>query len=151
MLMDRFLRRVTFLVFLGLWSFIGSAANAQTCRADAPRYSLQDDVVRWSITIVSGRSCTRGVRFKDVQFGSLKLVSPPRFGRVQLEGSGSVYSSKADFHGQDEFSLIVAGAVQGTPGNSTIHVTVSVNSSSDTSAGATPSSAGTNPRSEGAQ
>ena len=121
--MDRFLRRVAFLVFLGLWSFVGSA-NAQTCRAHAPRYSLQDDVVRWSITIVSGRSCTRGVRFKDVQFGSLKLVSPPRFGRVQLAGPGFVYSSKADFHGQDEFSLIVVGAVQGTPGKSTIHVTV---------------------------
>src|SRR5262245_42279432 len=121
--MDRFLRRVAFLVFLGLWSFVGSA-NAQMCRSDSPRYSLRDDVVRWSITIVSGRSCTRGVRFKDVHFDTLKLVSPPRFGRVQLAGSGFVYSSKADFDGQDKFSLIVVGAIQGAPGKSTIHVTV---------------------------
>ena len=128
-LIARFPRLIAFLIILGLWPLSGGAANAQTCHVDAPRYSLQDDIVTWSMTIVNGRSCIRGLRFSNVQFGSLKLVSPPQFGEVVLEGAGFVYSPNADFHGRDAFSLLVIGVINGKPGSSTIQVTVSDNSS----------------------
>jgi hypothetical protein len=124
---------------LGMWPLSGSAANAQTCHMSAPRYSLSEDIVSWSMTIENGRSCIRGVRFANVQFEGLKLVSPPQFGEVAVQGSGFKYSPKATFHGQDAFSLVVIGAVNRKPGSSTIQVTVSDNSSS-TSADTTPPS-----------
>src|SRR5271154_373850 len=130
-LIVRFPRLIAFLIILGLWQLSGSAANAQTCHVDAPQYRLQDDIVTWSMTIVNGRSCIRGLRFAKVQFGGLKLVSPPQFGEVVLEGAGFVYSPKADFHGRDAFSLLVIGVINGKPGSSTIQVTVSDNSSLD--------------------
>ena len=97
------------------------------------------------MTIVNGRSCIRGIRFANVQFGGLKLVSPPQFGEVDLQGSGFRYSPKANFHGRDAFSLVIIGAVNGQPGSSTIQVTVSDNSSPSTSAGTTPSADTTPP------
>jgi len=138
-LIARFPRLIAFLIILGLWPLGGSAANAQTCHVAAPRYSLQDDIVTWSMTIDNGRSCIRGLRFSNVQFGGLKLVSPPQFGEVVLEGAGFVYSPKADFHGRDAFSLLVTGAINGKPGSSTIQVTVSDNSSRSASPDTTSS------------
>jgi Bacterial Ig domain len=166
--MTRFSRRFAFRAILGLWVFGGSAATAQTCHVDGPRYSLQEDIVSWSMKIVSGRSCIRGIRFSNVQIGSLKLISPPRIGQVEVQGSGFVYSPKADFHGHDAFSLVVVGFVNGRPGrstiqvivsddssqvevgNDTIKVTVSENSSRETTADTTPPSVEYTAPSEGA-
>jgi hypothetical protein len=92
---------------------------------DAPRYNLLEDTVTWSMTIANGRSCIRGVRFSNIQFESLKLVSPPQSGEVVLRGSGFIYSPKADFNGRDQFSLLVVGLVRGQRGSSTIQVNVS--------------------------
>jgi hypothetical protein len=146
----RFSRRIAFLTILGLWPLSGSPANAQTCHMNAPRYSLSEDIVSWSMTIENGRSCIRGVRFANVQFEGLKLVSPPQFGEVALQGSGFIYSPKANFHGHDAFSLVVIGAVNRKPGSSTIQVTVSDNSSRSTSADTTPPSVAFTAPSEGA-
>jgi hypothetical protein len=76
--------------------------------------------------IAAGRSCVHGVRFRNVEFQSLELVSPPRSGQISLQGPGFTYAAKADFRGEDSFSLAVFGAIYKTPGSSTIHVTVSV-------------------------
>jgi hypothetical protein len=78
------------------------------------------------MTMVSGHGCVRGVRFSNVQFESLKLISPPKFGEVVLQGSGFIYSPKADFHGQDLFAVAVFGVVNGKRGSSTIQIAVSV-------------------------
>jgi hypothetical protein len=130
-----------FLTILGLWLLSSSGANAQMCRITAPRYSLQDDIVSWSIAIVNGRSCIRGVRFANVQLNGLKLISPPKFGEVVLPGSGFLYSPKADFRGRDAFSLLVIGAINGKPpGSSTIQVTVSDDTSASFSSDTTSSS-----------
>ena len=119
----RFPRRIAFLTILSLWPLSGTAANAQTCHVDGPRYGLLEDTVNWTMTIVNGRSCIRGVRFANTQIDGLKLVSPPQFGELALQGSGFIYSPKADFHG-DAFSLVVVGVVNGKRGSSTIEVTV---------------------------
>jgi hypothetical protein len=122
----RFICRNAFLTVFILWLVSGRVASAQSCLVDAPRYNLAEDTVSWSMTTASGHNCIRGVRFSNVQFESLKLTSPPQFGEVVLHGSGFIYSPKADFHGQDSFSMTVLGAVNGKRGSSTIQVAVSV-------------------------
>jgi hypothetical protein len=122
----RFLCRNAFLIFFALWLLSGRAAFAQSCLVDAPRYNLREDTVSWSMAMISGHRCVRGVRFSNVQFEGLKLTSPPQFGQVALQGSGFIYSPKADFQGQDAFTLVVFGVVDRKRGSSTIQITVSV-------------------------
>jgi hypothetical protein len=149
MLVTDFSRQITLLIILGFWPLTASAANAQQlCHVDAPRYRLQDDTVSWSMTIVTGHSCIHGTRLGNIQFASLKLTSPPRFGEVALQGSGFMYSPNIGFHGQDEFSLTVVGAFRGTRGSSTIEVNVSV--APNISADSTPPSVSFIAPSEGA-
>jgi len=69
----RFPRRIAFLTILSLWPLSGTTANAQTCHVDGPRYGLLEDTIDWTMTIVNGRSCIRGVRFANIQIDSLKL------------------------------------------------------------------------------
>lgn len=127
-------RQIALLIILGFWPLSADAANArQLCHVDTPRYRLQDDTVSWSMTIPDGRSCIHGTRFGNIQFGSLKLTSPPHFGQVVLQVpafSAFKYSPSVGFQGQDAFSLTVVGAVRGTRGSSTIEVNVSVASDS---------------------
>jgi hypothetical protein len=145
----QFLRQIGPLTVLGIW-LIGDVAEAQMCHVRAPRYDLQEDIVSWSMTIGTGRSCARGVRFANVLFVDLKLASPPRFGEATLHGSGFVYSPSADFHGRDAFTLVVVGVVNALPGSSTIQVTVSDGSSSETPADTAPPSIAFASPSEGA-
>jgi hypothetical protein len=56
----------------------------------------------------------------------MALVSPPRSGRVVLQGSAFTYVPRNDFQGEDSFDLEVAGQIQKVQGASTIHIVVSV-------------------------
>jgi hypothetical protein len=126
MSVTRFLCLNAFLIVFVLWLLSGRVAFAQSCLIDAPQYNLREDTVSWSMTMVSGHRCVRGVRSSNIQFESLKLTSPPQFGQVALQGSGFIYSPKADFQGQDSFAIVVFGAVDSRRGSSTIQITVSV-------------------------
>jgi hypothetical protein len=119
-------RRYAFQIILVFCLLGGRVASAQSCVIDRPRYNLIEDTVGWSMKIAGGRSCARGVRFANVIIESLKLVSPPQSGQIALQGLGFTYTAKADFRGQDSFSLTVFGTANKTRGSSTIHVTVSV-------------------------
>jgi hypothetical protein len=101
-------------------------AKAETCLISGPRYSLIADTVHWSVKIESGHNCVGGIRFGNVEFDSMKLVSPPQSGQVALQGPGFTYTAKTDFGGQDSFTIEVLGAIGKRRGSSTIHVTVSV-------------------------
>ena len=120
------LRLIASVIILALWLLGGREASAQSCVVSGPRYMLIAETVRWSIEIKSGHRCLRGVRFRDVEFERLTLVSPPQSGQVALQGPGFTYVAKADFDGQDSFTLAVFGAVSKKRGSSTILVTVSV-------------------------
>lgn len=109
----------------------GQTASAQNCVVDSPRYNLNEDTVSWSMAIASGRTCSRGVRFGNVTIEGLKLVSSPQSGQVVLHGPGFTYAAKADFRGEDSFSLAVTGEVNKTHGRSIIHVAISVTDPSD--------------------
>jgi hypothetical protein len=76
----------------------------------------------------NAQSCRYGIRYAKVQFERMALVSPPRSGRVVLQGSAFTYVSRKDFEGEDSFDLEVAGWIQKVQGASTIHIVVSVRS-----------------------
>jgi hypothetical protein len=128
--------QIAVVTMLGLWR-LGGVANAQTCHVDAPRYGLREDTVSWTMTIEKGRSCVRGVRFANVQFNNLKLASPPQFGETAVQGAGFVYSPGPNYHGQDAFTLVVTGAINGKPGSSTIQIKVTDSFSNGISADTT--------------
>jgi hypothetical protein len=100
--------------------------SAQGCLVNAPQYNLSNDTVTWSLSVVAGGSCIHGVRFGNVYLESLRLISPPQFGKLELQGFGFIYSTKPDFPGRDSFALAVLGGVYRNRGGSTIYVTAFV-------------------------
>ena len=63
----------------------------------------------------------RLINIKDV-----KLIDPPQSGKVEIKGPSFSYTAKADFQGQDEFTVRVSGTMVRIAGVSDIKVTVSV-------------------------
>jgi hypothetical protein len=122
----RIIRQNISLIILVMALLSARDAPAQGCLIDAPQYTLTNDTVAWSLSVVAGASCIHGVRFGNVHFESLKLISQPRFGKVELQGFGFIYTPKSDFQGRDSFALAVLGAVYGNRGSSTICVTAFV-------------------------
>lgn len=123
------IRIIRFLIIFVLLQLSGKVVSAQGCLINAPQYSLSSDTVSWSLSVEAGHSCTRGVRFSDVYLESLTLLSPPQFGKVDVQGFGFIYSPKADFHGRDSFALALLGAVYRNRGSSTIYVSTFVSPS----------------------
>jgi hypothetical protein len=109
---------------------------ASECVISGPRYQLQSDNVEWRMQIHTGQSCVRGIRFNDVAFGTINLVSSPKFGQVTLLGSGFSYKTKSDFQGEDSFVIRVSGAVKKVSGTSTIHIVVTIVGKRQETAGA---------------
>ena len=97
------LQRVFFVILVAFLSLGISAAYATECVVSGPRYRLNSDVVNWSIKIGSGQSCIRGLRFNNVAFESLKLVSPPLSGQVTLQGTELYLLGQAGIRGRGFF------------------------------------------------
>src|SRR5262245_32294803 len=117
---------ISIVITLALWLVGEREALAQTCVISGPRYMLIAETVQWSMEIKSGHRCVRGIRFRDVEFDRLTLVSPPQSGHVTIQGPAFTYVAKSDFDGHDSFILSVLGAISKRPGSSTIQVTISV-------------------------
>ena len=101
-------------------------ASAQTCVTQAPRYALTSDTVDWSITLGSGQSCVRGLRWGNVVIERVALTTPPKSGNVRLVGPGFRYTANTGFHGEDSFSVEVRGFAGKVRGAFTIRIAVSV-------------------------
>jgi hypothetical protein len=105
-------------------------AIADTCLiSNASRFQLNSDAVEWAMQIVSGQSCIRGLNYGAVRVDEVKLLSPPQSGQVTLTGPGFSYAAKANFQGQDVFTLQVSGSMLRIRGTSEIKVLVSVGES----------------------
>jgi hypothetical protein len=102
-------------------------ALAERCAMiSGPRYNLVADTVDWSMKVDSSHSCIRGIRYGNVAFEDVTLISQPRSGHVDLHGWGFRYTPKEDFRGQDSFEVGVSGKIKKIHGTSTIRVFVSV-------------------------
>jgi hypothetical protein len=120
--------RSTILVIILLVLSSGAeAAPVYPCKITVARYHLTGDAVNWSLRLPAGEGCIGGVRFNNVVIERLSIASPPRSGALELRGSGFVYTApeKAQVS-EDSFVLSVAGSVKRLPGQSTIHVSVSL-------------------------
>ena len=114
-------------VALLVFSSLGiQEAHADECLISGPRYQLQSDTVEWLMRIRSGHSCIRGVRFSNVANATIKIISPPRFGQLQLLGPAFSYMAKSNFQGEDFFAVGVSGAIDRLSGTSTIRIVVSI-------------------------
>jgi len=82
--------------------------------------------VEWTMMIASGRTCTQGLRLGSIIITSVKLIAPPQSGKVDIQGPSFSYAAKADFQGQDEFTIQVSGTVVRIAGASDVKVTVFV-------------------------
>src|SRR6185437_7818112 len=96
------LRPIFLMVAIALL-LMGRPAYAIECIAIGPRYGLTSDTVDWSVKIRSGQSCTRNLRFDNIEIESLELVSPPQTGNVTLQGPSFTYSAKSGYRGTDTF------------------------------------------------
>jgi hypothetical protein len=123
---------VTGQMWLGIISsatmlFLAAPAFADACLFQPRRpFQLSSDTVEWSMLIASGRTCTQGLRFGSINITSVKLIAPPQSGKVDIKGPSFSYAAKADFQGQDEFTIEVSGTVVRIAGVSDVKVTVSV-------------------------
>jgi hypothetical protein len=107
--------------------FFAAPAFADACLFQPRRpFQLSSDTVEWTMLIASGRTCTQGLKFGSINITSVKLIAPPQSGKVDIKGPSFSYAAKADFQGQDEFTIQVLGTVVRIAGASDVKVTVSV-------------------------
>jgi hypothetical protein len=76
--------------------------------------------------IASGMTCTHGLKLGPTNITAVKLIASPQSGKVDIKGPSFSYAAKADFQGQDEFTVQVTGTVIRIAGVSDVKVTVSV-------------------------
>ena len=102
-------------------------AFADSCLfSAAPPFQLSSDAIEWTMQIASGTTCTRGLKLGSTNIKDVKLIAPPQSGKVDIQGPSFSYTAKADFQGQDEFTVQVSGTVVRIAGISDVKVTVSV-------------------------
>jgi hypothetical protein len=111
---------VLFFLSLGI-----AATSASACELVAPQYQLQSDTVECQMSARFGETCRRGVRFKLISNPTIKVIAPPEFGSLTLQGPSFSYTAGSDFHDQDSFTIEVSGFIGQASGDSFIHVTVS--------------------------
>ena len=123
---------VTGQMWLGIISsatmlFLAAPAFADACLFQPRRpFQLSSDTVEWTMKIECGRTCTQGLRLGSINITSVKLIAPPQSGKVDIKGPSFSYAAKADFQGQDEFTIQVSGTVVRIAGVSDVKVTVFV-------------------------
>ena len=109
-----------------LISGLGVHSASAICNITGPRYSLTSDTVDWTLTIVSGQSCTQGLRLRTTAVDVVTITEAARHGLVLVRGSGFEYRADPNYKGDDSFELAVSGLNVKVPGNSRIRVQVFV-------------------------
>jgi hypothetical protein len=109
------------------WLLLGAhQAAAGGCAITGPRANLESDAIDWTLVIASGQSCVHGLRGGAMTLDNVRISAPPKNGEALVQGYSFVYRARADFKGEDSFSVVMAGANRGIRGTSTIRVLVSV-------------------------
>jgi hypothetical protein len=108
-----------------LYLSFGVQVAAADCLVNGPPYQLQSDTVEWQMKARIGQTCRRGVRFKLISSPAIKIVSPPQFGTVTVQGPSFSYTAGSNFQNEDSFTVEVSGFIGKFSGSSNIHVIVS--------------------------
>jgi hypothetical protein len=112
------------LLFALLISGLGVHSALAICNVSGPRYSLTSDTVEWTLIIVSGQSCTQGLRLRATAVDSISVTEMPQHGQALVRGPGFEYRADPNYRGDDFFKLAVSGLYVRVPGTSTIRVNV---------------------------
>lgn len=109
------------------WLLLGGGqAMAGGCAITGPPAKLDSTAIDWTLVIASGQSCVHGLRGGAMMLDSVRISAPAKSGEAAVQGYGFVYRARADFKGEDSFSVVIAGSNRGIRGSSTIRVLVSV-------------------------
>lgn len=102
-----------------------SAKAAPNCLRGQQPFELKGDTIGWEMPKPRGSECLQGIRWSYMQIFSVALASPPKFGKVEILGSGFRYvPNAASPQDIDTFKLHVLGKNRRDAGASTIEITV---------------------------
>ena len=102
-------------------------AQAGNCvQTGAIPFGLASDTVQWSVHLAAGTDCIQGLRYGGMLVDTVEIISPPRGGRVTLQGPSFRYRPDSGFSGTDSFSIAISGTRRRMPGRSVIDVAVTV-------------------------
>lgn len=125
--MQRVLSRLSIAAVL-LAVLNGSAGATPNCLNDQQPYTLTDDVVHWTMTIVPGAECIQGLRWSYMQIEQVSISTAPKNGKAVIVGPGFRYFADPGFQGSDTFTVAVHGKNRKTPGNSVLQIEVKARS-----------------------
>jgi hypothetical protein len=88
---------------LCIWlSIVCSPAFAATCWLP-PMRPLPDQTIQRDMLVVSGKRCSLVVILSPGPMPSVRLIAPPRSGRVSIRGGRITYAARPGYVGDDHF------------------------------------------------
>ena len=99
--------------------------NAIEGLGDVAGGALKGDTVVWEMAPPRGVECLQGLRWSYMQIFEVALVTPPKYGRVEIMGSGFRYTPDPAAAGKaDRFKLHVLGKNRRDNGFSAIEISI---------------------------
>ncbi|ULK95964.1 hypothetical protein [Bradyrhizobium sp. I71] len=95
-----------------------------TCILRPQPFTLKSETVRWSFKIKPGAECIQGLRWSTIMIDNIKIIEPPKSGRLVIQGPAFRYFASADAQGTDSFKIEIAGASLHVGGTSLIEVDI---------------------------
>jgi hypothetical protein len=86
------------------------SAQGLSCLSRTPRFDLTPDPAYWTIVLPAGVECTEELRFPPLVIEDVTIITPPRNGRLIIEGSLLRYLPNIESNGPDAFVISVSGS-----------------------------------------
>jgi len=113
------------LTTIGWAGFASSAIASPNCVPEREPFALKGDTVVWEMAPPRGVECLQGLRWSYMQIFEVALVTPPKYGRVEIMGSGFRYTPDPAAAGKaDRFKLHVLGKNRRDNGFSAIEISI---------------------------
>jgi hypothetical protein len=123
--MTRFHTFICAFVALLLSALAPAPANAFNCLGDHKPFQLAGDSIEYSMKIAPGADCIQGLRWSFMQIYTVWVLEKPKHGELVMVGPGFRYKAKAEYSGEDKFTLVVVGKNRHEEGFSTVEIAVS--------------------------
>jgi hypothetical protein len=103
-----------------------NSAQALSCLSRTPRVDLTSDPAYWTIVLPAGVECAEELRFPPLVIEDVTIITPPRNGRLIVEGSLLRYLPNIESTGPDAFVISVSGSSGRTTDSTFIYADVMV-------------------------
>jgi hypothetical protein len=91
------------------------SAQALSCLSRTPRFDLTPDPAYWTIVLPSGVECTQEFRFPPLVIEDVTIITPPRNGRLIVEGPSFRYLPTLNPTGPMHLSFLYRARMGGRP------------------------------------